>query len=316
MNKELMDEVLKDLLTKTSVSHNVNDFPVGAFFLNLSEMPLGIINWHWHEEVEFIIINSGHISIRFADDSFVLSPGEGIFINQNLLHSIQAVGKEECSMYVLKFHPSFLFSYYQPYLTTKYLTPVLTSSTLHFLHLKENSKLPGELLNLANSAIACFMAKRFGYELMMTSILLNIWCHLLKLNQTSDSQMKPLSKQFLSDSTRIKQALLFIEKYHMEPLTLDEIADSIHISKSECCRCFQRSLGLTPFEYLLKFRVFESTRKMLNGAPEAESISTLAAAVGFNSVSYYNKLFKKYMNCTPTEYKKSIQSSLFKKARS
>ena len=47
---------------------------------------------------------------------------------------------------------------------------------------------------------------------------------------------------------------------------------------------------------------------MMRGSAEADSIADLAASVGFNSPSYYNKLFRKYLNCTPTEYKKTLQN--------
>ncbi|HKM33445.1 MAG TPA: AraC family transcriptional regulator [Lachnospiraceae bacterium] len=313
MKKEHFDPVLDELLKNTSVSNNMNDFPVGAFFINLSQMPMPLINWHWHEEVELIIINNGHANIKLSDEAILLSPGEGIFLNQNILHSIQGVGKEECSLYTLKFHPSFLFGYHQTYLASLYLTSVLSSPTLHFLLLREEDETSGELLNLVNDTLACYLAKRFGFELKVKSLLCDLWYHLLQLTKSPDSQMESISKQASTDSTRIKQAMLYIEEHHMEQLTLDEIARSIHISKSECCRCFQRSLGLTPFEYLLKFRIFESTRKMIGREQEADSIATLASSVGFNSVSYFNKLFKKYMNCTPTEYRKSIQNSPQKK---
>lgn len=313
MKREYSDPILDELLRKTSVPNNLNDFPVGAFFINLAQMPMPLINWHWHEEVEFIIINNGHANINLSDETILLSPGEGIFLNQNILHCIQGVGDEECSLYTLKFHPSFLFDYHQTHLASIYLTPVLSSPTYHHLLLKEDDKNSGEFLNLVNDTLACCLAKRFGYELKVKSLLCDLWYQLLQLTKSSDNNPDSPSKQASTDNSRIKQAILFIEEHHMEPLTLKEIADSIHISKSECCRCFQRSLGLTPFEYLLRYRIYESTLKMTEGDPDADSIATLASSVGFNSVSYFNKLFKKYMNCTPTEFKKNIRISLPKK---
>ena len=86
--------------------------------------------------------------------------------------------------------------------------------------------------------------------------------------------------------------------------TLDEIAESIHISKSECCRCFQRVLRVTPFEYLLKYRIFYATKLIQQQDPAASSISNLAITVGFGNISYFNKVFKRVLNMTPTEYKK------------
>ena len=92
----------------------------------------------------------------------------------------------------------------------------------------------------------------------------------------------------------------------MEPLTLDKIADSILVSKSECCRCFKRAIGLTPIEYLMKYRIMESAVRMKQ--KESESISEIAGTVGFNNTSYYSKVFKKMMGCTPSEYRQSLLS--------
>lgn len=284
--------------------------PVGAFFVDLSQMSMQMIPWQWHEEIEFFIVNSGHALLKLPDRSALLSPGEGVFLNQNQLHSIHTPKGDTCSVYTLKFHPSFLFGYGQTHMSIKYLTPVLSSPALHSLILHKDNPDTADILSDVKSGISCCRSGHFGYELEIKSILCRIWYRLLLLADTADSLNLPQNTQAAIDNDRIKQAILFIEEKHMDALTLDEIAASIHVSKSECCRCFQRALGVTPFEYLMKYRIFESTRKMMRGDPAAASISTLAASVGFNSPSYYNKLFKKYMNCTPTEYKKSIQNKI------
>ncbi len=94
----------------------------------------------------------------------------------------------------------------------------------------------------------------------------------------------------------------------MEPITLNDIAEAILVSKSECCRCFKRATGLSPFEYLMKYRITESAKYMHRKSHE--SISEIAGAVGFNNTSYFNKVFKKFMGCTPTEYRQSLRREL------
>lgn len=307
MNTDLQAEQAANPYTPVPVDGF--EFPVAAAFIRLSQLSMHIIPWHWHEEVEFIMIHSGITRIKLPNETLLLSPGDGMFITQNLLHSIHPYEQEDCSLFTLKFHPVFLFGYGQTSMSAKYLTPVLSSPSLQYMVLKKENPTQARMLRLVGKTIDCCIAKNFGYELETKSYLCKLWNHLLSfVPLPSDATTFP-SSQSAADSVRIKEALLFIEARYMEPLTLEEIASAIHVSKSECCRCFQRSLGITPFEYLMKYRIFESTRKIMQGDAAADSIADLAASVGFNSTSYYNKVFKRYLNCTPTEYKKSMRNA-------
>lgn len=285
------------------------EFPIAAALIHLSQLSMGFIHWHWHEEVEFILIQSGTVKVQLPDETLLLSPGDGMFFTQNLLHSIRPSGQEDCSLFTLKFHPAFLFGYGHTSMAAKYLTPVLSSPSLRYLVLRKEDAVMDEMLHLVRETLDCCFTKNYGYELKTKSNLCILWNHLLSFVKISPDTASFPSSQSAADSARVKEAILFIQERYMEPLTLEEIAAAIHVSKSECCRCFQRSLGITPFEYLMKYRIFESTKKIMRGDQEADSIASLASSVGFNSTSYYNKVFKKYLNCTPTEYKKSLQDA-------
>ena len=107
----------------------------------------------------------------------------------------------------------------------------------------------------------------------------------------------------------MKEAILYIEEHYSENITLDDLAASIHLSKSECCRCFKRTLQLTPFEYLMKYRIFRAASILQMNVPAPRSMSALAFSVGFNNASYFNKVFKQYLHCTPSEYKRKIKNN-------
>ena len=107
----------------------------------------------------------------------------------------------------------------------------------------------------------------------------------------------------------MKDAILYIEEHYNENITLDDLAASIHLSKSECCRCFKRTLQLTPFEYLLRYRIFRAANMLKMNGPHTCSMSSLAFSVGFNNASYFNKVFKQYLHCTPSEYKRKIKNN-------
>ena len=108
---------------------------------------------------------------------------------------------------------------------------------------------------------------------------------------------------------RAKEAIRYIEEHYANPISLDDIAASIHVSKSECCRCIRRCMKMTPFEYLMKYRIFRAASILQMNVPAPRSMSALAFSVGFNNASYFNKVFKQYLHCTPSEYKRKIKNN-------
>ena len=64
----------------------------------------------------------------------------------------------------------------------------------------------------------------------------------------------------------------------------------------------------TPFDYLLKYRISTSLDALTNSN---DSISVIALNCGFGSTSYYGKIFKKCMNCIPSEYRKARKNDKY-----
>lgn len=284
-------------------------YPVQVYYIELSKMYMHKIRWHWHAEIEIIIINHGEADFLTDDTKLRLHAGQGILINQNVMHSILPVDeKASCSLYSVVFHPSFLFGYGNTVMSSKYLVPILSSPTMRILELHEQNSSQEALLDIVNSVIAVNLTKKYGYELITKSYLCQLWTALLEQVLPEDVNKSRQSTISL-DESRVKQAILYIEKHFSEQITLEDLAASIHISKSECCRCFKRTLQVTPIEYLMKYRIFQAASMLLKNDSDTHSMSALAFSVGFNNASYFNKVFRQYLNCTPSEYKRRIKNN-------
>lgn len=285
-------------------------YPVHINFIELSKLYMNHVEWHWHQDLEVIIINHGDALFMTNDESIPLTAGEGIIVNANVMHCI--VSKEKaphCSFYSMTFHPSFLFGYGAMSLADKYLSPILSSKSFQYLALRGEAAKENDLLECVNEIIASNLIKKFGYELYTKEKLCSFWLTLMEIVAPHIESEKLLSSKSL-DETRSKEMITYMEEHYSEKITLDDLADCVHISKSECCRCFKRALNLTPFEYLMKYRIFTAMNLLQSNDPVAESFSSLAFHVGFNNASYFNKVFKQYMECTPSEYKKKMTSSV------
>lgn len=276
------------------------DYPVAVYYLDLSKSYMNRIRWHWHEEMEILIINNGLAEVSTDDAVYTLKPGQGIIINQSVLHAIQSMDRNNCTFYSIVFHPDFLFGHKSSYLHTQFLLPLQNFRLFKMFVLDENDAWHERMLDAVNDAIAVNLKKPFGYEIAAKGHLCRFWSELI--GQLPDMKTAPPPHVSL-DEQRVKQAMLYIRIHHAEPISLDEIANSVHISKSECCRCFARTLQMTPFEYLMRYRILEATKKMSESPGAPISIADLALSVGFNNTSYFNKLFKKFLGCTPTYYR-------------
>lgn len=98
----------------------------------------------------------------------------------------------------------------------------------------------------------------------------------------------------------IKKAMIYISKNFQLNITLDEVADYVHLHPSYFSTLFKQSIGSSFKEYVNMVRIEESKRLLLN---TDYSIINIALAVGFEDQSYFTKVFKKYTGVTPKQYR-------------
>jgi AraC-like DNA-binding protein len=99
---------------------------------------------------------------------------------------------------------------------------------------------------------------------------------------------------------KVMPALDFIEENYASPITLQQLSDRMGLNPSYFCRLFRSATGATFTEYLNFVRVSKSEQLLRQGK---KSITEVSMDVGFSSVSYYNRVFKRFKNCTPTVYR-------------
>lgn len=290
-----------------TLKHGNKDYPVDFYLLNATESLMDTIPWHWHKETELIYILDGCGEFRISEDSFQIHEGDALFINSQVMHSFcVAPGSETCTCIDIVFRPDYLISPSQPSLYTKYVYPFIQNQNLRGFPLTKSDMEKAELSYYIPEIFDMNMKEQSGYELRTRELLMKIWLYILEQTKNTHLTSNAQHTKISLDERRTKEALQYIENHYTESITLDDIANSIHLSRSECCRCIKRCMNMTPFEYLLQFRI-QKAAQLLSNSKSPLSIAELASAVGFNSCSYFNKLFRKYMGCTPSQYKKRMR---------
>ena len=112
---------------------------------------------------------------------------------------------------------------------------------------------------------------------------------------------------FVMNSMELENCLcndiMHLLKCHIsDTLTLDQISNDTHYSKTFINTIFKKNTGLPVMKYFTTLKIQEAKSLLRNDLP----VETVASRLNFESPTYFTKVFKKYTGMTPTAYKKTI----------
>ena len=103
-------------------------------------------------------------------------------------------------------------------------------------------------------------------------------------------------------SLPVRLACEYIEKNYQEDINLNKISNYVSLSKNYFCNIFKKETGITIWDYLIRIRMEEAKKMLLETEQKTYEISEL---VGYDDPSYFGRLFKKYTGFTPIEFRDS-----------
>lgn len=276
-------------------THGTTAFPIACYHDDLSKQDC---YWHWHDELELIIISEGTANASAGCEKYVLHAGEGLFINASVLHELSINGTIPCKLHSITFHPRLVGGNIDSIYWQNYLQPLINNPTVQGLHLMPAINWQAEILEALESAWQACGKEQKGFEFYVREQLSKI-VFLLNSN-CSASQMRPNEKS-LRDGKRIKQMLQYIHTHYNEPLTITQIAESSMISESEALRCFHAMIRTTPMQYVKQYRLECAAHLLIT---TDEKIVTIGLKCGFQEMSYFARTFRKLYGHSPSTYRK------------
>ncbi len=289
MTETVIDDMLMEL-----IQHGTKFFPFQYYYEDINKFKAGYIRGHWHKEFEFVTVASGVVYCLIGTTKITLHEGQGIFINSGVVHGFEAL---ETGII-----PNILFSseFIAPVNTSIYekcVYPFLSSDFSHMVFSNEVAWQQDILATLSSIYLA-FEAKKETMELDIHTQIGHIWSILFKHQE----QMVTMTKvgTTLRSQVRLRNMIDFIEEGYVYKITLADIAQSANISKSEALRCF-KCIDTSPMNYLNKYRLHKA-KELLSSTPN--TISDIATKVGFESTSYFNRMFKREYGVTPMASRK------------
>lgn len=160
-----------------------------------------------------------------------------------------------------------------------------------------------KIVNEISDMINVYKTSNIGWQLSIRSSLYKIISLLISEDMLiNKKQIKYIKKDYKVEL--IKKIINYIHENYSNKIYIETLALEANMNTQYFCRFFKNIVGKTPVDYINSYRIEKSAELLQT---EALSISNIALSVGIDNFSYFVKQFKKYKNCTPSQYRKSLE---------
>lgn len=288
--------ILVDSARRELEKHGTETFPMTVNHDDLWSFEGKNVPIHWHNDLEINLIREGEAVFQVYQKSYRVRTGEGFLLNRNVPHSCSSPGNEHVRYSTILVRPDFLYGDFGSDVERKCFQPFLQNSAIPCIYLTgfdENGK---EILQKLNQVEEAFDQKRFCYELKIKGLLCEAFAMILYGHRQELTKFVPANLQELE---RLEKMLNYLNMHFTEVISLQDLADQVHLSREVCCRLFKKMTGKTITGYLEEYRVNKSFSLVQSGQ---YSMTQITEMVGFSNPSRFASAFRKRFGCNPGEY--------------
>lgn len=288
--------ILVDSARRELEKHGTETFPMTVNHDDLWSFEGKNVPIHWHNDLEINLIREGEAVFQVYQKSYRVRTGEGFLLNRNVPHSCSSPGNEHVRYSTILVRPDFLYGDFGSDVERKCFQPFLQNSAIPCIHLTgfdENGK---EILQKLNQVEEAFDRKRFCYELKIKGLLCEAFAMILYGHR---QELTKFVSANLQELERLETMLNYLNMHFTEVISLQDLADQVHLSREVCCRLFKKMTGKTITGYLEEYRVNKSFSLVQSGQ---YSMIQITEMVGFSNPSRFASAFRKRFGCNPGEY--------------
>jgi len=280
-----------------------HDFPVDVRFLTFAEEAQ--IRTNRHDYFELLYLHSGEVVYQVQDRYHRMSPGDLFVMGSLAMHRMSEFPRGKVKAAVLYFLPELIRGNDTNGMDIEYLMPFLVQHGSFPHVVKAATGIPAQLFELMRRAaaelpISTNRARLSAqtYLKMMLVLLLN---HYSEFRGTEDIYLKKER-----NLQRLRPVFEHIDHHYAWPITVQDVASKVHMSKSSFMRFFKQVTGQSFVTYLNQFRV---SRAQILLKTTDKSIAEVSQEVGFCDQSYFGLLFRRLTGLTPREYKYRLEEN-------
>lgn len=261
-----------------------------SFYAYRIQVPFFEFKWHYHPEYEltYIIKGSGY---RIVGNSYeYFDEGDLVLLGSNLPHTWS--GKLEDDVYseavVIQFSKEFI----SPFLELQESVSIknLLDTSGRGINFEANESLVSDIIELT--------------EVKGVQRILKLISILDALSKKQSTLIAPNTFHIIvskKSEMRINKVCLFIQNNFNNKISLKEAANLIYLTESNFCKFFKKATGKTYSDYLNEIRINEACRLLVQSE---NSISQISFECGFETLSYFNRVFNAKKGITPSVYRR------------
>lgn len=257
--------------------------------------------WHYHEEVEFILILKGELTAFCKEERLLLRKGDVALFGSSEPHTTLHTKSGSLSHIVLQidlrkyWDPSTLGSMHH---FSEVIRPL---SSLNYIY-QENKEARTQTAALIREIYREMNEGRIGYELAVSSKIKNVLLLLLR----NDTRSK---LHYANDKLqeRLQPAIDYVEQHLGDRLSVSEVSSLVNMSYTHFIKTFRKGVGMSFTDFVGYRRIKKAEQRLLTG--EEESIAEVAESVGFSNLGHFYETFRRWNDCSPKQFKDRLRTT-------
>lgn len=274
------------------IQKEIIEFEKGKSFKLFAPSLKNCFFWHYHPEIELVYVEAINGIRHVGKDISGFTDSDLLLIGSNVPHlNFDYRIQTECRQLVLQMRENFLQDIIIPVPEFDHIKQLLERSYLGL-------SFSGETKRLVVEKMHTIMNSENFTSLMGLIEILEILANSKEVKELNNEDTR--IKWFLNDKIRMGTIYDYIHENYDKKTNVNQIAEIVSLSTPAFCRYFKKQTNMTFTDFVNNYRINQAKIFLLKDS----SITEVCFQVGFESLSYFNKLFKQHVGETPSEFKK------------
>jgi YesN/AraC family two-component response regulator len=256
-----------------------------------------------------VFVDKGKVEVEIDGEMFMLEQGELVFYRPNEYHIGGAAKRTAPNVIILSFEcdsPAMeMFMEHRIFVPDEKERALLSQLVKECHEAFEPSSRAEEGILLQRRENA-----EFGCEQLIRNYLESFLIHLIrrqnKLSQVQKAKPITIVKEN-RDNAIVDEILAYLERHISENPSVDQLCNKFNISRTFLNMVFRRITGQSVHAYSVSMKI-ELAKEMIR--EEQYNYTEISERLGYSSIHYFSRRFKRETSMTPTEYARTIQSKV------